>query len=84
MSMRKYVRGMLRREAERKKIKPSKWVNREFDRIQIKKYGIEQREINKAKGTHKKSSWKTRIELAIMKAKERIEKAEKEKRRKAS
>lgn len=84
MSMRKYVRGMLRREAERKKIKPSKWVNREFDRIQIKKHGIEQREINKAKGTHKKSSWKTRIELAIMKAKERIEKAEKEKRGKAS
>lgn len=84
MSTRKYVRGMLRREAERKKIKPSKWVNREFDRIQIKKYGIEQRELNKAKGTHKKSSWRTRFELAIMKAKERRERAEKGKRRKAS
>ena len=75
---------MLRREAERKKIKPSKWVAREFDRIQIKKYGIEQREINKAKGTHKKSSWRARIVFAIEKAKERRERANKKKRIKSS
>ena len=83
MSTRKYVRGMLRREAERKKTKPSKWVNREFDRIQIKKYGIERREINKAKGTHKKSSWRVRCELAVMKAKDRKERAGKLKRKKS-
>ena len=77
MSTRKYVRGMIRREAERKKIKPSKWVNREFDRIQIKKYGVEQREINKAKGTNKKSTWRPRIAFAIEKAKERRERGQK-------
>lgn len=84
MSTRKYVRGMLRREAERKKIKSSKWVNREFDRLQIKKYGIAQREINKAKGTSKKSTWRTKIAFAIEKARERRERAEKKRRIKSS
>lgn len=84
MSTRKYVRGMLRREAERKKIKPSKWVNHEFDRLQIKKYGIEQREINKEKGTNKKSTWRQRITFAIEKAKERRERTNKKRRVKSS
>lgn len=61
MSTRKYIRGMLRREAERKKIKPSRWIKREFNRIQIKKYGAKIRKINKEKGTHKKRTWRARI-----------------------
>lgn len=84
MSTRKYVRGILRHEAERKKIKPSKWVNREYNRLQIKKYGIERREINKATGTHKKSTWRARIALAIVEAKERRKRAEKAKRKKSA
>lgn len=83
MSTRKYIRGMLSREARRKKIKPSKWVNREFDRIQIEKYGIYGREINKEKGTHKKSTWRTRVQLAIMKAQDREERKAKAQKKKA-
>lgn len=67
--MRKYIRAMLRGEAEKFGAKPSKWVNREFNRLQIKKYGVEKREINKAKGTHPKSRWKARIEFGLLKAK---------------
>lgn len=69
MSMRKYVRAMLRGEAEKIGAKPSKYVNREFNRLQIKKYGETEREVNKAKGTHPQSRWKARIEFALLKAK---------------
>ena len=68
MSMRKYIRAMLRGKAEKIGAKPSKYVNREFDRMQVKKYGVERREINKARGTAPKSRWGQRTELGIMNA----------------
>lgn len=77
MSMRKHIRAMLRGEAEKMGAKPSKWVRSEFDRYQIKKYGVEKREINKAKGTHPKRRWKSRVEFGYEKAQQRIELAKK-------
>ena len=77
MSMRKYIRAMLHGKAEKIGAKPSKYVNREFDRRQVKKYGVEGREINKAKGTHPKRRWKTRVEFGYEKAKQRKEIANK-------
>ena len=71
MSTRKYIRAMLRGEAERKGIKPSKWVNRQFDRLQIKRHGLEKREINKATGTAPRSRWKSRIAIGLINAEER-------------
>ena len=60
--MRKFFRNMLRAEAIRKGYrKPSKWVHNQFEIMQIAKYGKTRREINKAKGTHKRSTWKSRI-----------------------
>ena len=73
MSMRKYIRAMIRGEAEKIGAKPSKWVNREFDRRQVKQYGVETREINKAKGTHPRSRWRLRIAFGKEMAKERLE-----------
>lgn len=77
MGKRKYIRAMLRGEAEKIGAKPSKYVNREFDRIQIKKYGIEKREINKARGTAPKRRWRALTEIGIMTASNRREKEEK-------
>lgn len=77
MSMRKYIRAKLRGQAERMRAKPSKWVKSEFERHQIEKYGVERREINKAKGTHPKRRWKLRIDFGKEKARERIELAKK-------
>lgn len=74
MSMRKYIRGMIRGEAEKIGAKPSKWVNREFDRRQVKKYGVERREINKEIGTQPKSRWKSRIKIGLGNARNRTEK----------
>ena len=74
MSMRKYIRAMIRGEAEKIGAKPSKWVNREFDRRQVKKYGVEKREINKEIGTQPKSRWKSRIKIGLMNARNRKEK----------
>ena len=60
--MRKYIREIMRNNARKQKIKPSKWVRSEFDRKQVKKFGLKRRTINKAKGTHKRSIWKQRTE----------------------
>lgn len=59
--MRKYIRNMLRNRAEKKGVKPSRYVRSEFDRLQIKKYGDTVRKINQAKGTHTRRTWKMRI-----------------------
>ena len=64
MSTRKYIRSRLRADAERIGAKPSRYVNREFDAYQTKKYGATVRTINKAKSTHKRKTWKTRIVIA--------------------
>lgn len=63
--MRKYIREIMRNNARKQNIKPSKWVRSEFDRKQVKKYGQERRSINKAKGTHKRRTWKQRILLFV-------------------
>lgn len=65
MSTRKYIRNMLRGDAERMETKSSRYVNREFDRYQIKRYGATARKINRAKGTHSRKTWKTRIATAL-------------------
>ena len=59
--MRKYVRHLLRRQAERIGVKPSRFVRSEFDRLQIKKQGRDKARINQLKGTHKRKLWRSRI-----------------------
>lgn len=81
MGMRKYIRAMLHGEAEKIGAKPSKYVNREFDRRQVEKYGVEKREINKARGTSPKSKWSQRTKLGLLNASTRREKKGKRKSR---
>lgn len=66
MYNRKIIRGIFRNEAKEMGVKPSKWVNREFNRYQITKYGLKKRKINQAKGTHRRDTFKNRIEFALM------------------
>lgn len=63
--MRKYFRNKLRGEAERMGVKPSRYVSREFDKYQVKRYGETRRRVNQAKGTHKRKTWRIRITLAV-------------------
>ena len=65
--MRKYIRQMLRKRAENAGIKPSKFVHSRFVNMQVEKYGQKTREINMAKGTHPRRTWKNRILLGIEK-----------------
>jgi hypothetical protein len=65
MNDRKCRRNMLRAQAERLGVKPSKYVAREFDKYQVKKYGHTRRLINQAKGTHPRRTWKPRIATAL-------------------
>ena len=60
--MRKYIRKMMKAEAEKMNVKPSRWVHKSFEKYQIDKYGEITHIKNKAKGTHKRNTWKTRIE----------------------
>lgn len=63
--MRKYIRYMLRKKAEKMGVKASQYVSKEFNKIQIKKYGYLKRKINQLKGTHKRKAWKNRINFAF-------------------
>ena len=72
--MRKYKREMLRREAVKQKISPSKYVRLAWDIMQKKLVGESIRKRNQARGTHKRSTWKAR-----MTASTRIQKAVKSK-----
>lgn len=65
MANRKIIRNRMRADAERLGVKSSKYVNHEFEKHQIKKYGAEIREINKAKGTKKRRTWRMRITSAL-------------------
>lgn len=56
--MRKYVREIMRTEGEREHLKPSRYVKAAFEQLQQKKYGVEKRKMNQAKGTRKKRLWK--------------------------
>ena len=61
--MRKIIRNMLRSKAERKDVKPSRFVKSEFNEIQVKKYGETRRLINQITGTHKRKTWKQRRKI---------------------
>ncbi len=61
--MRKYRRMLLRSKAIKLQTKPSNFVHKMWERRQIKKYGAATVAINKAKGTHKKSTWPARVQL---------------------
>lgn len=61
--MRKYIRKMLKSEAEQKGVKASKWVYSRFVNLQIKKYGDKRRSIHRAISTHKRRIWKSRTNL---------------------
>lgn len=61
MNDRQCQRNALRAKAERLGVKPSKYVAREFDKAQVKKYGETRRRINQAKATHTRKTWKQRI-----------------------
>lgn len=61
--MRKYIRKAIRETAGHEGKKPSKWVREVFNQIQIKKYGVDRRTFNMAKGTHKRSLWFSRFEM---------------------
>ncbi len=61
MRNRQCRRNMLRAQAERLGVKPSKYVAKEFDKAQVKKHGETRRRINQAKGTHPRRTWKQRI-----------------------
>ena len=54
--MRKLRRSIIRAKAEKRHTKASAFVKKYFDGLQVRKYGKEQRLINQARGTHKKST----------------------------
>lgn len=58
--MRKHVREIIRTEGKRNKLKPSRYVKAAFEQLQQKKYGVENRKRNKARGTHKRYLWRAR------------------------
>lgn len=58
--MRKYVRDIMRTEGEREHLKPSRYVKAAFEQLQQKKYGVEKRKKNQARGTHKRYLWRSR------------------------
>lgn len=63
--MRKYRREMLRREAAKKQgVKPSAYVHFAWNLIQNKLVGEETRARNKARGTHKRKTWRARVTAA--------------------
>ena len=65
MRARKIVRNIIRAEGKRLGVKPSRFLARKFDDIQIKKYGHTVRRINQAKGTHKRNTWRMRIDAMV-------------------
>ena len=55
--MRKHMREILRRQGERKGLKPSRYVARMWNRYETKKLGEKQRKANVAHGTKPKRLW---------------------------
>jgi hypothetical protein len=54
---------MIREDAKRQKAKPSRWLKIAFDTYQSKKYGVDNRKKNQAKGTHCRKVWPSRVAL---------------------
>ena len=63
--MRKIIRNTMRNEAKRLGVKASQYVREQFDRYQVEKYGEDCRRKNKIRGTHKRRTWKSRLETLI-------------------
>ena len=63
--MRKILRSIIRESAKQENAKPSRWLRVAFDTYQSEKYGVENRKVNQAKSTHKKSVWGSRIALLV-------------------
>ena len=64
--MRKYKRLAIRLYAQNHGVKhPSEFVQKMWERYQIKKYGTKQVAINRARGTHKKHLWKEHVAYAL-------------------
>ena len=63
--MRKYVRKMLKYDAEKNGVKASMYINNEFEEMQNKKYGETRTMINKVIGTHPRHLWKHRIGFVV-------------------
>ena len=61
--MRKFKRERIRREAERRGIKASGYLHGAWDALQKKLVGSGRRGANVARGTHKRNTWKARINL---------------------
>ena len=59
--MRKYLRSMMRADAVRLGVKPSRYVSQAWEKHMIDKVGMHTRMVNKAKGTAPKKLWKNRI-----------------------
>lgn len=59
--MRRYIRHMMRREAERKGKRPSESVHAAWETHQIARVGWRRRRANVAKGTAPKRKWAARI-----------------------
>lgn len=63
--MRKLLRSIFRSEAEKKGVKPSRYVATKFNEYQIKIYGDKVRKLNQIRGTHKADTWKNRINMEV-------------------
>ena len=55
--MRKHIREIMRREAERNHYKPSKAVNNLWSKLQDKRYGRNKHLAFQARGTRPKHKW---------------------------
>lgn len=58
--MRKYIRNMFRAEAKKNKTHISRWVAAAWEYYQNGRLGATERKLNQARGTHKKSLWRSR------------------------
>lgn len=56
--MRRLKRAILRHRAEKKGVKPSRYVFNAWDRIQTKKVGAHERARNRLRGTKTKRQWR--------------------------
>ena len=63
--MRKYIRNLIRRQAEKNGEKASRSVRATFHELQIKKYGAKCRLANMCKSTHKRKLWRSRLNAEI-------------------
>ena len=63
--MRKYYRYMLRHQAEKNGIKPSKYVAFGWNQFQEHRVGYITRQRNIAHGTHPKNRWPRRVQAVL-------------------